>query len=925
MMTRRIASPAWSLAFAVFLLASHLSPALAQAARGAVVGSVKDQGGAAVVDARVWLVNTQQAVLRSARSDASGAFRFDDVPPGTYEVRVARADFDHRRLPVRVVAGETTNVTVTLEVNRVSERVTVTAETGQVVDRERVAQQVNVISESDIAQRTTAVLAQVADEEVGVNLQRTSPTIGGIFVRGLTGNKVATYVDGVRYTTSAMRGGINTFFNLNDPSSLRAVEILRGPNSAQYGSDSLGGTVNLVTRTPGFGGATPEWHGELNNFFTSADLSYGASALTTYGTRRTGLLLDANARRVNNLRPAGGVDRHSSIERFLGLPSDVLGSRLTDTAFTQYGGILHFNYAPRDDQQLVFHYQRSQQDGGKRYDQTVGGDGNLVADLRNLMLDFGYLRYMKQGVGFFDNASATVSYNAQREERVNQGGRGNPFANITHQPERTRAFGASGYLDKVWTRHNTTLFGADFYREKVRSPAFTVNPVLNTSTPARGRVPDGARYDLGGVYAQHVVDAVPERLRVSAAVRYNWADYESRSANSPVVGGARLFPDDQLRARDLSGRVGLVYTPARDFNLVFNYSRGFRAPNITDLGTLGLVGNGFEVNPTDAAALGGLVGTTADASAVSTGRAVETLRSETSNNFDAGFRYHRRRFDTDLTLFLNDLKNPISQQTLILPGGATGSFLGDQPVTRQLSSGAVIVPLTSNPVLVRANFGEARYRGLEYTLDVRLTDTLLFGGNFTAIRGYDRATGLPPNIEGGVPPATGFLRLRYEPANRRYFVEAYSTLAARQSRLSSLDLSDRRTGAARSRNDIRDFFRRGACVRSLVAPGADGRCATNDETILIPTGETLAQVQNRLLPLGATVNGVLVSSDTTAVPLFTHLPGYALFNVRGGLKLGERSQLFFDFENITDQTYRGPSWGIDGPGRSVSARYRLRF
>ncbi len=120
------------------------------------------------------------------------------------------------------------------------------------------------------------------------------------------------------------------------------------------------------------------------------------------------------------------------------MPASVLYDRDPNTEFTQYGGAVRLNYAPTEDQQLSFFYQRSQQDEGKRFDQLVGGDGNLIADLNNLRLDFGYLRYVKQNLGFFDSGSFTVSYNSQREERVNQGGQGNPFNNITHQPERTR-------------------------------------------------------------------------------------------------------------------------------------------------------------------------------------------------------------------------------------------------------------------------------------------------------------------------------------------------------------------------------------------------------------------------------------------------------------------------------------------------------
>ena len=57
-------------------------------------------------------------------------------------------------------------------------------------------------------------------------------------------------MDGVRYTTGAQRGGISTFFDLVEPSALEAVEVVRGPSSAEYGSDALGGSVQLLTRAP---------------------------------------------------------------------------------------------------------------------------------------------------------------------------------------------------------------------------------------------------------------------------------------------------------------------------------------------------------------------------------------------------------------------------------------------------------------------------------------------------------------------------------------------------------------------------------------------------------------------------------------------------------------------------------------------------
>ena len=101
----------------------------------------------------------------------------------------------------------------------------------------------------------------------------------------------------------------------------------------------------------------------------------------------------------------------------------------------------------------------------------------------------------------------------------------------------------------------------------------------------------------------------------------------------------------------------------------------------------------------------------------------------------------------------------------------------------------------------------------------------------------------------------------------------------------------------------------------MTTPGVTG-CGSAGG-ILISTGETLAQVQNRLLPIGATINGVTVLNNDTAVPLFPSLPGYGLIGVRGAFRLGERSEVFLDFENIADKQYRGISWGVDGAGRGL--------
>jgi hemoglobin/transferrin/lactoferrin receptor protein len=333
---------------------------------------------------------------------------------------------------------------------------------------------------------------------------------------------------------------------------------------------------------------------------------------------------------------------------------------------------------------------------------------------------------------------------------------------------------------------------------------------------------------------------------------------------------------------------------------------------MTDLGTLGLTGSGFEVAAPDVEGLNGTVGTTADGSAISTGDPVEQVGPETSVQWEGAIRFRHPSFRTELAVFVNDVHDNIQKQSLILPQGAVGISLGGQPVTSQNANGAVFVSLSPNPVLVRANFDNARIWGIEHSLDARLHRDVALRTAFTFTRAEDTETNLPPNIEGGTPAPHLWFGVRYAPQGRSWWVEPYGNIAGKQTHLSSLDLGDRRIGSGRTRASIQSFFRNGARFRGWTSAGPDG-VFNNADDILLATGETLAQVQDRVL-------GVGVNSGS----LFPALPGYAVFGVRGGFRFGAQ-ELLIDLENLGDENYRGISWGVDGPGRGLSVRYQVRF
>jgi outer membrane receptor for ferrienterochelin and colicin len=107
-------------------------------------------------------------------------------------------------------------------------------------------------------------------------------------------------------------------------------------------------------------------------------------------------------------------------------------------------------------------------------------------------------------------------------------------------------------------------------------------------------------------------------------------------------------------------------------------------------------------------------------------------------------------------MFVNDIHDNIQKQALILPPGAVGQSIAGNPITSQAANGAVFVALSASPVLVRANFDNARIWGLEHSLTTELTRPLQARTAFTFLRATDTGTDLPPNIEGGTPQPSLF-------------------------------------------------------------------------------------------------------------------------------------------------------------------------
>ncbi|HLA05451.1 MAG TPA: TonB-dependent receptor plug domain-containing protein, partial [Syntrophales bacterium] len=110
----------------------------------------------------------------------------------------------------------------------------------------------DIVTAEDIQERQLSrTLPEALKKIPGVMVQKTSFGQGSPYIRGFTGYNTLFLIDGIRLNNSVFRSGPNQYANTIDPLTIERMEVVKGPSSVLYGSDAIGGTVNVFTTNPG--------------------------------------------------------------------------------------------------------------------------------------------------------------------------------------------------------------------------------------------------------------------------------------------------------------------------------------------------------------------------------------------------------------------------------------------------------------------------------------------------------------------------------------------------------------------------------------------------------------------------------------------------------------------------------------------------
>jgi outer membrane receptor protein involved in Fe transport len=541
----------------------------------------------------------------------------------------------------------------------------------------------------------------------GVFVQKTNHGGGSPFIRGLTGNQTLLLIDGIRLNNSIYRYGPNQYLNTIDPFSIAKIEVVKGTGSVQYGSDALGGALQVFTKEPILNTENREWHGSVLGKYMTGDMEKTTRGELEYSSQKLAAFVGGTYRDFGDLIGGKSTGKQS--------PS----------GYNEYAFDAKIAFAVKDNVQLTLANQFLRQENVPVYHKVVLENYELNEfDPQQRMLT--YARMNIQGKKkIFDQVKLIASWQQGIEGRNS---RKNGATLLVHEKDQINTLGftadVSSRLSGKWTANS----GIEVYNDRVGSTRTDINSAGNGSTvEKRGLYPDDSKYSSYSVYTLHRLDL--EKWIFDGGIRFNAFQI---NISDVTLGDIKISPE------------ALVFNAAAMYN--FNtanhayatFSSGFRAPNIDDMGTLGIVDFRYEVPAYD-------------------------LEPEKSQNYELGYKLSLPKFSGTVAAYYMNL---------------------NQLITRVKVDGQII---DGYQVYKKENVEKAYIQGLETAMNWKPRSDWEINGGVSYTYGQSITKDEPLRR---IPPLNGRLASTY--SLRKFVTTAEFLFATKQDRLAAGDNSDNR-------------------------------------------------------------------------------------------------------------------------------------
>ena len=347
----------------------------------------------------------------------------------------------------------------------------------------KTASSITVLSSKNLRNNQVRTTPEALMNVAGVFVQKSTHGAGSPFVRGLTGNQTLILIDGIRLNNSTFRYGPNQYLNTIDPFSLDRIEVLRGSGSVAYGSDALGGTVQLFTVNPEFSDKST-FNANVLTRFASSDMEKTLHSDLTFSSKNVALKTGLSIRDFGNIVGGDTTGRQSP-------------SGYKELAFDFKG-----KFKLSENWETVLSHQNVQQKNIPLY-YRIKLENFLVSEFNPQKRSLSYLQLNgKADKEFFKSMSLTASLQNTSEQRNSQR-KGSDVLRI--ETDKVETLGLTFNLISSISNGWTASSGLEFYQDLVNSDRIDQNTKTNASTKSRGLYPDNSKFQSYALYTLHQI------------------------------------------------------------------------------------------------------------------------------------------------------------------------------------------------------------------------------------------------------------------------------------------------------------------------------------------------------------------------------------------------------------------------------------
>jgi hemoglobin/transferrin/lactoferrin receptor protein len=436
-----------------------------------------------------------------------------------------------------------------------------------------------------------------------VFVQKSQQGGGSPMIRGFATNRLLYVVDGVRMNTAIFRGG-----NIQNVISLDAFanensEILFGPGAVMYGSDAIGAVMSFHTLQPKFTqqNEISYFKSNLTARFSSANHEKTGHADFKYGNSLISGVTSITYSDFDHLRMGThGPDDYLKpwLVRYAGngkdtiLPNPSPGLQ-NPSEYSQLNLMqkIRIKLSPGSDLLYAFHYSSTSEFA--RYDRHIRYKNGLP---RYGEWDYGPQRWLMHQVTaalsinklVIDALNITAAWQKFEESRIDRN-LSNPIRHIRRENVDALSFNADA---KKQVRKHHFFYGTESVVNLVKSSGRDFNIIDGTSTEGPPRYPNASWLSLAAYFQYEY--SINQHWKLESGLRYNLFSVSAEFNNQfyPLP-----FKNTNNQFASVSGSTGILWRPDEKQVLKFSVSRGFRAPNVDDLGKVFDTSPGFVTIP----------------------------------------------------------------------------------------------------------------------------------------------------------------------------------------------------------------------------------------------------------------------------------------------------------------------------------------